>query len=302
MVPRIVDVCQNGKFISKRLGFLSISDSKRKDEVAIDDVAVLMLSGYGATLTKDALTSLAEKGSVTILCGEKCLPTAYVVPLRSNYEMAQRTKYQIAASKPLNKRLWQVIIRKKLANQAELLESQNAEKDATKIREYMRTVQSGDITNREASGARIYWQSLLGKDFRRDPDGNWPNALLNYGYTILRAASLRAICAVGLSPSFGIHHANPNNAYALADDLMEVYRPLVDWYVLQTLKDGSTEMNHAAKEGVTRFIWADLSYDKITTPFHQALERLAYSLVQSYKLKKVCLEIADLPKVINVND
>lgn len=302
MIPRIVDINKNGKFVSKHLGFLSISDSERKDEVAIDDVAILMLSGYGATLTKEALTSLAERGAITILCGEKSIPAAYVIPLRSNYEMAQRTKYQIAASKPLNKRLWQAIVKAKLANQAKVLEDNNSTKGAAKIREYIRTVQSGDTTNREASGAKIYWQSVLGKDFRRRQEGDWPNSLLNYGYTVLRAATLRAICAVGLSPAFGIHHINPNNAYALADDLMEVYRPLVDLYALQILKEGVCEMNQIAKQGITRFIWADLSYNQVTTPFHQALERLAYSLVQSYKTKKVCLEIADFPKKISADD
>lgn len=302
MIPRIIDVCQNGKFISKHLGFLSISEREQKDEIAIDDVAILMLSGYGATITKDALTSLAERGSITILCGEKSIPAAYVVPLKSNYEMAQRTKYQISASKPLNKRLWQTIVKAKLDNQAKVLENNDSEKAALKIREYMRSVQSGDPDNREASGARIYWQSLFGKEFRRNPDGNWPNSLLNYGYAILRASSLRAICAVGLSPAFGIHHSNPNNAFTLADDLMEVYRPLVDLYVLQTIKDGEKELNQAAKQAVTRFIWADLLYKKNTTPFHQALERLAYSLVQSYKTKKACLEIATFPKPIKVDD
>lgn len=302
MIPRIVDVAQENKFISKSLGFLRISDKNGKDEVAIDDIAVLMLSEYGATVTKEALVTLAEKGAITVLCGAKCTPIAYVTPMYSNYLMAERAKYQVSASKPLNKRIWQRIVEEKLNNQAAVLEYIHASKSALKIREYMKSIQSGDVSNREASAARIYWPSLLGKGFRRKPEGDWPNPLFNYGYAVLRAASLRSLCAVGLLPSFGIHHADPQNPNALADDLMEVYRPLVDMYALRVLGRGLTEMNRLAKEGITSFIWADLSYGGVTTPFHQALETFAYSLVKSYETKKECLEIPRFVLSPNMND
>ena len=295
MIPKIVDVSENGRFIAKHRGFITIKQGDEfYGEVPLDDIGVLMISAFGATCTKDALVSLAERGAVTVLCGSKGLPSALVLPVNANFESALRIRVQSQASQPLKKRLWQAIVTAKLKHQSEVLKFFDKHEKASQIGVYARLVQSGDPQNREASGARVYWKSLFGDDFSRNPDGDWPNALLNYGYALLRACAARAICAAGLNPIFGIHHENSTNPFPLADDIMEPYRPLVDYFAKKSLAADITGMTPAAKQTISAFLWADLSIEGETTPLYVAMERLAFSLVNSFKSKKPLIEIAEM--------
>jgi CRISPR-associated protein Cas1 len=295
MIPRIVDISENGRFISKHHGFITIKQGDEFfGEVPLDDIGVLMISAFGATCTKEALVSLAERGAVTVLCGSKGMPSALVLPVNANYESALRIRVQTQASQPLKKRLWQAIVTAKLKHQSEVLRFFEKQEKANQVEAYARQVQSGDPQNREASGARVYWKTLFGDGFSRDPDGEWPNSLLNYGYALLRACTARAICAAGLNPIFGIHHENSTNPFPLADDLMEPYRPLVDYFVQQALAANITGMNPTAKQMISAFLWADLQLEGDTTPLYVAMERLAFSLVNSFKCKKPQIEIAEL--------
>ena len=295
MIQRIVDVSENGRFIAKHRGFITIKQGDEfYGEVPLDDIGVLMISAFGATCTKDALVSLAERGAVTVLCGSKGMPSALVLPVNANYESALRVRAQSQASVPLKKRLWQTIVEAKLRHQSEVLQFYGQHEKAARVGAYSRQVQSGDTNNREAAGAKVYWKALLGDGFSRSPEGDWPNALFNYGYAVLRAAAARAICAAGLNPIFGIHHESSNNPFPLADDIMEPYRPLVDFYVKKALAAGITEVNPAAKQTVSAFLWADLHFEGETKPFYVAMERLAFSLVKSFKLKKPMAEIAEI--------
>jgi len=295
MIPRIVDVSENGRFISKQRGFITIKQGDESiGEVPLDDIGVLMISAFGATCTKDALVSLAERGAITVLCGAKGMPSALVLPVNANYEAALRTRLQSQASLPLKKRLWQSIISAKLMHQSEVLKYFKKDEKANQIRTYARQVQSGDPQNREASGARLYWKALFGDDFSRHPDGDWPNSLLNYGYAILRACAARAICSAGLNPIFGVHHENSTNHFPLADDIMEPYRPLIDYYVKQITLSGENKINSGTKQKITAFLWADLDFNGETTPFYLAMERLSFSLVSSFKAKQPQIEIAEL--------
>jgi CRISPR-associated protein Cas1 len=300
MIPRIIDINENGRFIAKHRGFISIKQGAECcGEVPLDDIGVLMISAFGATCTKEALVSLAERGAVTILCGSKGVPSALVLPMNVNYETALRTRLQSGASLPLKKRLWQSVVIAKLKHQSAVLRFFGREEKANRIDIYASQVQSGDARNRESSGARIYWKALFDAGFSRHPHGDWPNALLNYGYSLLRGFAARAICAAGLNPVFGIHHENSTNPFPLADDLMEPYRPLVDFYVKQILADGATEMSPAVKHRISEFLWADLNFANETTPFYAAMERLAFSLVTSFKNKKPRIEIAELKLATN---
>jgi len=295
MIPKIVDVSENGRFIAKHRGFITIKQGDEfYGEVPLDDIGVLMISAFGATCTKDALVSLAERGAVTVLCGSKGMPSALVLPVNANYESALRIRVQSQASQPLKKRLWQAIVTAKLKHQSEVLRFFENQEKANQIGVYAQQVQSGDPQNREATGARIYWKALFGDDFSRHPDGDWPNCLLNYGYALLRASAARAICAAGLNPIFGIHHENSTNPFPLADDIMEPYRPLVDFYVKQILAADIKELNPIAKQMISTFLWADLYFKEETTPLYAAMERLAFSLVTSFKFKKPQIEIAEL--------
>ena len=295
MIPRIVDVSENGRFIAKHRGFIKIKQGNDFcGEVPLDDIGVLMISAFGATFTKEALVSLAERGAVTVLCGSKGMPSALVLPVNANYESALRIRVQSQASLPLKKRLWQAVVIAKLKHQSDVLRFFEKQENANQVSIYARQVQSGDSQNREASAARVYWKALFGEEFYRNPDGDWPNSLLNYGYALLRACAARAICAVGLNPIFGIHHENSINHFPLADDIMEPYRPLVDFYVKQVIASGVNEMNPASKQMISAFLWADLHFEGETTPLYTAMERLAFSLVSSFKSKKPKIEIAEL--------
>jgi CRISPR-associated protein Cas1 len=295
VIPRIVDVSENGRFIAKHRGFITIKQGNEfYGEVPLDDIGVLMISAFGATCTKDALVSLAERGAVTVLCGSKGMPSALVLPVNANYESALRIRVQSQASQPLKKRLWQAIVTAKLKHQSEVLRFFEKQEKANQIGVYARQVQSGDPKNREASGARIYWKALFGDDFSRSPEGDWPNSILNYGYALLRASAARAICAAGLNPIFGIHHENSTNPFPLADDIMEPYRPLVDFYAKQIVATDIKELNPTAKQMISSFLWADLYFEEETTPLYVAMERLAFSLVTSFKFKKPQIEIAEL--------
>ena len=295
MIPRIVDVSENGRFIAKHRGFITIKQGDEiYGEVPLDDIGVLMISAFGATCTKDALVSLAERGAVTVLCGSKGMPTALVLPVNANYESALRIRVQSQASQPLKKRLWQSIVTAKLKHQSEVLRFFEKQEKASQIGVYAKQVQSGDPQNREACGAKIYWKALFGDDFSRNPDGDWPNSLLNYGYALLRASAARAICSAGLNPIFGIHHENSTNPFPLADDIMEPYRPLVDYYARKILTEDIAEMNADTKQKISSFLWADLYYEGETTPLYTAIERLAFSLVNSFKSRKPQIEIAEM--------
>jgi len=302
MIPRIVDVSENGRFISRNRGFITIKQGDEFfGEVPLDDIGVLMISAFGATCTKEALVSLAERGAVTVLCGSKGMPSALVLPVNANYETALRVRLQSLASQPLKKRLWQSIIIAKLTHQSEVLKFYGKHEKSNQISVYAKNVQSGDPQNREASGARVYWKALFGDDFSRHPDGIWPNALLNYGYALLRACAARVICAAGLNPIFGIHHESSNNPFPLADDIMEPYRPLVDFFVKQAIESNVKEMNASAKQTISSFLWADLQLNNETTPLYIAMERLAFSLVSSFKAKVPQIEIASLLLLKNDN-
>jgi CRISPR-associated protein Cas1 len=295
MIPRIVDVSENGRFIAKHRGFITIKQGDEfYGEVPLDDVGVLMISAFGATCTKEALVSLAERGAVTILCGSKGMPSALVLPVNANYESALRIRVQSQASQPLKKRLWQAIITAKLKHQSEVLKFFEKQDKAKQIEVYAKQVLSGDPQNREASGARVYWKALFGNEFSRNPEGDCPNSLLNYGYALLRACAARAICAAGLNPIFGIHHENSTNPFPLADDIMEPYRPLVDYFTKKILVENINELNTTAKQMISAFLWTDLYFEGETTPLYVAIERLAFSLVDSFKSKKPQIEIAEL--------
>ena len=296
VIPRIVEVRENGRFIAKHHGFITIRNGDETcGQVPLDDIGVFMISAFGATCTKDALVGLADRGAVTILCGANGNPAAYVIPTVANYENAERLRIQIGASQPLRKRLWQALVEAKLRHQAHVLGYFDAASSISKrILNYSEQVKSGDPDNREACGARLYWQALFGSEFRRNPEGPWPNPLLNYGYAVLRASVTRAICATGLNPGLGVHHNNSTNTFPLADDLMEPYRPLVDYYAKKAVNDGLTEMNPASKQAITRFIWADLRRAGEATSFFNGVERLAYSIFASFKNKKLLIEIAAL--------
>jgi len=203
--------------------------------VPLADIAVLITSHPQISFTHAVLTGLAGAGGIFIACDEKHMPAAMLLPLATHSTQTERFAAQAELSQPARKRLWQQIVQAKLRAQAGLLLERTGRDWG--LGPLVSRVRSGDTGNLEARAARIYWQALFGEDdFHRDPEGEGVNALLNYGYAVLRAVVARALCAAGLHPSLGVHHHNRYDAFCLADDLMEPFRPVVD-RVVARLRD-----------------------------------------------------------------
>jgi len=193
----------------------------------LEDVAWVVLDTPQATASAALMSACLQAGIPVVYSDDKHIPCGVLLPFHQHWQQAGVARAQIAAGEPLKKRLWQAIVRRKIENQAAVLDRAQAEGAGT-LREMTGHVRSGDPGNVEARAARFYWQQLF-EDFRRQDESDLRNAMLNYGYAVLRAGIARGLVAAGLLPAFGIHHAGAQNAFNLADDLLEVLRPVADW-------------------------------------------------------------------------
>lgn len=200
--------------------------------VPIEDIGLMLLNNKQITLTQGLIAALLQNNVAIISCDSSQMPVGIMLPIVGHSEQTEHFRNQIYASLPLKKQLWQQTIKCKIRNQARLLHHL---RHSDKLLTWDEKVKSGDIENLEAQAAAVYWENFFPNlpDFRRDRDGIPPNNILNYGYAILRATIARAIVAAGMMPSFGIFHRNKYNAFCLADDLMEPYRPYVDLAVAE---------------------------------------------------------------------
>src|SRR5579875_749035 len=199
----------------------------QEQTVPLADIAVVIAAHPQISFTQAVLAGLAEAGGIFIACNEKRTPCAMLLPLENHSTQTERFRAQADLPLPNRKRLWQQIVKAKVLAQAKLLKERTGEDWGLEM--LAAGVRSGDPQNIEARAARIYWKNLFGEeDFRRNPEGEGLNPVLNYGYAVLRAICARALCAAGLHPSLGIHHHNRYDAFCLADDLMEPFRPVVD--------------------------------------------------------------------------
>lgn len=205
--------------------------------IPIEDIGVVVLDNKQITITQGTLGALLDNNVAVISCDEQHMPSGLMLPLAGNTTQSERFRYQIEASLPLKKQLWQQTIQAKILNQSSVLYQQRG-LDCGNMEAWAKQVKSGDADNLEGRAAAFYWQSLFGsiKGFRRDREGIPPNNLLNYGYAILRAVVARSLVGSGLLPTLGIHHHNRYNAYCLADDIMEPYRPYVDRLVAEIVE------------------------------------------------------------------
>jgi CRISPR-associated protein Cas1 len=200
-----------------------------KATLPIEDLGVVIVDDLRATYTQAVFVELLEAGATVMVTGRDHLPAGMMLPIDAHHIQTERHRAQVEASEPVKKRAWQALIRSKIAQQGMVLVHFTGEHGG--LLPMARRVRSGDPDNLEAQAAQRYWPRLFGKDFRRDRDLEGVNALLNYGYAVVRAATARAIVAAGLIPSLGVFHQNRANPFCLADDLLEPYRPYVDWRV-----------------------------------------------------------------------
>lgn len=298
-MDRIVDIATNGRHLSRERGFLKVAeDGIEIGRIPLDEIAAVIVHAHGITWSNSLLAELADRGTPVVICDTNHAPRSVVMPLEGHHAQGGRLRAQWTASRPLFKQSWKRIVIAKIRMQAAALNAFGEASAPLKI--MARKVTSGDETNVEAQAARFYWPRMMGDDFRRDRLAPDANALLNYGYTVLRACAARAVVAAGLHPSIGIHHSNQGNAFALADDVMEPFRPLVDCAVKTLIARNGPEVDTKAKQTLARLIALDLPLSDSQTPVSIALGKLATSLGQSFEAGKPSLALPATPDALTL--
>ncbi|PIQ23799.1 subtype II CRISPR-associated endonuclease Cas1 [bacterium (Candidatus Blackallbacteria) CG18_big_fil_WC_8_21_14_2_50_49_26] len=293
MIGRIVEVADDKRHLFLSRGFLVVQDTEgdRKElgQVPLDDIAAVIANAHGLSYTNNLLVALAERCAPFVLCAANHNAVGMVMTIDGNYQQAKRFDAQLAATQPLIKRMWADIVKSKLQQQAAALEAAGA--PFVPLQALVRKVRSGDPENFEAQGAKRYWGLLFGEDFRRDQQGGGINAMLNYGYTVLRAATARAIVAAGLHPTIGLHHSNEGNAMRLVDDLMEPFRPVIDLKVWQLQRQGETMITPESKRALVKTLYDDMQTSAGATPVMVCAQKLAISLAQVFMGEKDKLDL-----------
>ena len=246
--------------------------------VPIEDLAHVIIDNPRFSISIPALNELARNNVGVVICDEKSLPHIMLNTLDSNSLQGQRYRIQLNASLPAKKSVWQQIIISKIRNQSRLLNKLG--KDGDTLKPYYMNVKSDDADNREGIAAKLYWQILFGREYFRSRDGAPPNNLLNYGYTILRAATARAIVGAGLLPALGIHHHNRSNAFPLADDLMEPFRPYVDEIAHSLHLEGKWQLDKETKARLINILYRDTIVNDKLHPISIALEMMCTSVIK----------------------
>ena len=257
-------------------------ETHEESSVPIEDVGFVIIENNQTYISIPLINELAANNSAVVFCNEKHLPFSMNLPLDCNTIQNQLFTAQIEACLPIKKRCWKEVIERKIQNQAKVLEKNNIK--SIQLKEYAKDVKSGDSTNREAMAAKLYWDLLFDSNWIRNRFGEYPNNLLNYGYAILRAAMARALIGSGLLPTFGIHHHNKYDAYALADDMMEPYRPFVDDEVLKYIQkyQETEEITIEFKKHILQVLTRDVSIGKVTRPLMIALTMTSSSLAKIF--------------------
>lgn len=232
------------KYKNRQLKIIDPETKGEKGSIPVEDMAVLLLDNYQITISHQLIVALQGNNVAVISCDAHHLPFALMLPMSGHVEHSERLKHQIDISAPLRKQLWKQTVEAKISQQMLLLKKLN--KPHEPMLDYMHQVKSGDATNMEGIAAQYYWKQMF-EDFSRDRDGGTPNNFLNFGYAVLRSIVARALVSSGLNPTLGIFHRNKYNAYCLADDIMEPYRPYVDWMVYKYTKE-HPESNELSKD------------------------------------------------------
>ena len=264
---------------------LLIKTDEKEVRVAIEDIGVIVIDHYQVSVTHAVLHKLLDNNAAVITCNDKHHPTGLLLNLDGHTQQSEKFKAQIEASEPLKKQLWQQTIKAKINNQSAVLSTW--EIDNSYLKRYVQLVLSGDTSNQEAQAARYYWKMLFNEEdpfFVRERFGEYPNNFLNYGYAILRATVARGLVSSGLLPTLGIHHRNKYNAYCLADDIMEPYRPYIDHLVkVIMLETSEQELTTDIKRRLLNIPNIDLKIDGKDSPLMVGLQRTTASLAKCFE-------------------
>lgn len=265
---------KNGQLIIERA-------NGETSKAPIEDLGYIIIDNPMVRITIPTINSLAEENCTVIYCNSSHMPSAMLMYLDTNHVQGETYRYQIEAKSSLKNNLWKQIVTAKIKNQADLLNELNLDGDC--LKPFYMNVKSGDSNNREGHAARLYWSHLFKNDFVRDRDGNYPNNLLNFGYSILRSTAAKALMGSGLFPAFGLYHKNRYNSFPLADDIMEPYRPFVDQIVYQLVKEGKQEMDIGAKQALIKVLYVDTHFEKCTRPLETGMVMTTASLAKCLK-------------------
>jgi len=264
---------------------LIIKNETREASIPIEDIGFIVIDNPEVYISITALNLLVENNASVIICNKIHLPNGMFLNLNSHHIQQQVFKNQMDASLPLKKQLWQQTIIEKITNQGFLLKQITGTKNNFEF--LASKVLSGDTTNMEAVAANFYWKSFFEINFKRERFGNYPNNFLNYGYAILRAATARALSGSGLLNTLGIHHKNKYNAFTLADDIMEPFRPLIDEAVYNIMQQyDEQDLNTQIKSDLLNVLTRTVYFKNEKSPLMVALQKTASSLQQCYSGKR----------------
>ena len=257
-----------------------------KGKIPLEDLGLLMLDHWQITVSHQLIQKMMGNNVVVISCDAHHLPHGIMLPLHGHTEFSDRIKDQMEASEPLKKQLWKQTIECKIENQKEVLRRLGNYYEP--MMDYRNNVKSGDLTNMEGIAAQHYWKYLISLDFLRQRFGDSPNQFFNFGYSVLRSIVARAIVETGLLPVLGIFHKNKYNPYCLADDMMEPYRPFVDWLVMDWLtRNPETEdLTKEFKAHILQIATKDVKIDGKTRPLMVAVKTTVSSLYKCYTGEK----------------
>ncbi|RKE57184.1 type II CRISPR-associated endonuclease Cas1 [Sphingobacterium detergens] len=289
MIKRTL-IFSNPAYISHKDRQLTITFPNREREgvtIPIEDIGVMVLENHQITISHGCIAALLENNVAIISCDQSHMPTGLILPLDGGSTQTERFRYQIEASMPLKKQLWMQTIQQKIYNQARVLEEIGV--DVDNMKRWSRSVRSGDPDNFEGRAAVYYWANIFYgfTEFNRGRSGQPPNNLLNYGYAILRAIVARALVSSGLLPTLGIFHRNKYNAYCLADDIMEPYRPYVDQVVYNIVIDRGVEeieeLTTDIKKELLQIPVLDVKFEDNTSPLLVGVSRTTASLARCFE-------------------
>lgn len=268
---------------------VEVYETGQTHSVPLEDINAIMLESQDISLNTYLLNALGENGICTFICDQKHLPSALVLPFESNYRQTKMLHLQLSVKKPFVKQLWQEIVSQKIENQGEVLRIL-ARPEWEKIKNFANHVKSGDNENTEAVAAAQYFPALFGKGFTRR-DGSGINAGLNYGYAILRGHICRSLVIHGLQTELGLFHSNQLNQFNLADDFIEIFRPVMDLYVAEHLELFELGLSPKGKQELFHVLSMDMKVEGAFHPVHYAIELMVQSYCRALEqgVAKLCL-------------
>ena len=274
MIKRIIDISEPAYLHIKHQQLLIDKEEETVGRVPIEDLGVLILQHPAIVITQKVIIACQQNKVAIVFCDERHLPYSVILPVSDGHTLHQKVmRMQVSVKLPVTKRIWKQVVQQKIIEQQKTLFLVGT--DTAVLGRLAAKVKSGDVENHEAQAAQHYWPRLFGKSFRRDYEAAGVNALLNYGYAVVRALVARAIVAGGLHPAIGIHHHNQYNALCLVDDLMEPFRPWVDWLVYQMwMKNKETEIGEDTKRNILALLSDSVQMNKKTMPMMVACHYL----------------------------